>query len=303
MAAFLINNYLNFWQKWPGVLTAFGAGGDARSWVQLVIYVAGMAAAVIIVRRRLDMPLRSDYEVMMAISGYIVRAAFYAVVLVGLADMIISFLRVEGFLDGFVGHQIGDDLGNNNIRAPWVHLPLIVLSLVIAALTRRTLGFHWLALFVVVGEMQIVITRFVFSYEQAFMADLVRFWYAALFLFASAYTLHEEGHVRVDVLYTNFTERGKGRANVIGTLLLGINLCWVILIFGTLTRSSIINGPVLTLEITQQGYGMYVKYLMAGFLGVYAVSMMIQFCGYLLESLADARGEPGKHQLASAAAH
>lgn len=36
------------------------------------------------------------------------------------------------------------------------------------------------------------------------MADLVRFWYAALFLFASAYTLLEEGHVRVDVFYAGF---------------------------------------------------------------------------------------------------
>jgi len=38
----------------------------------------------------------------------------------------------------------------------------------------------------------IVISRFIFSYEQAFMADLVRFWYGALFLFASAYTLLED---------------------------------------------------------------------------------------------------------------
>ena len=38
---------------------------------------------------------------------------------------------------------------------------------------------------------------------------------------------------------------------------------------------------------------MYVKYLMAGFLGVFAVSMMVQFCAYLLESVADYRGDPG----------
>ena len=69
------------------------------------------------------------------------------------------------------------------------------------SLRAKTLGFPWLALLIVVAELAIVITRFVFSYEQAFMGDLVRFWYAALFLFASAYTLYEEGHVRVDVFY------------------------------------------------------------------------------------------------------
>jgi len=45
------------------------------------------------------------------------------------------------------------------------------------------------------------------------MSDLVRFWYGGLFLFASYYTLMKEGHVRVDVLYTNFS--GKNKALVL----------------------------------------------------------------------------------------
>ena len=38
---------------------------------------------------------------------------------------------------------------------------------------------------------------------------------------------------------------------------------------------------------------MYVKYLMAGFLGVFAVTMMIQFVSMLFSSAADARNDPG----------
>jgi len=53
----------------------------------------------------------------------------------------------------------------------------------------------------------------------------------------------------------------------------------------------------LALEVTQSGFGMYVKYLMAGFLGVFAVSMMIQFASYLLEGIADRRGDPGHHKI------
>jgi glycerol uptake facilitator-like aquaporin len=37
---------------------------------------------------------------------------------------------------------------------------------------------------------------------------------------------------------------------------------------------------------------MYVKYLMVGFLVVFAVSMMIQFCSYLMNSAADLCKEP-----------
>ena len=76
-------------------------------------------------------------------------------------------------------------------------------------------------------------------------------------------------------------------------MILGIVICWVILIVGMNTKTDIINSPILSFETTQTGFGMYVKYLMAGFLAVFASTMMIQFVGYLMESVADFRGEPG----------
>jgi TRAP-type mannitol/chloroaromatic compound transport system permease small subunit len=159
---------------------------------------------------------------------------------------------------------------------------------------HRGLGFPWLALLVVGAELLIVLTRFIFSYEQAFMSDLVRFWYASLFLFSSAYTLLEEGHVRVDVLYSGFSASTKGMINALGSVFLGISLCAVILFYGMQGKSTIINGPLLIFETTQTGFGMYVKYWMAGFLGIFAVTMLIQFAGYFLEGVADYRGDPDK---------
>ena len=145
---------------------------------------------------------------------------------------------------------------------------------------------------IVVAELGVVISRFVFSYEQAFMGDLVRFWYAALFLFASSYTLINEGHVRVDILYTSFSERGKAWTNSLGSLLLGAPLCWIILTRGLWSKSTLINAPLLSFEVSQSGYGMYVKYLMAGFLLVYALSMLVQFMSYFLSSAAVLLREP-----------
>jgi TRAP-type mannitol/chloroaromatic compound transport system permease small subunit len=121
----------------------------------------------------------------------------------------------------------------------------------------------------------------------------VRFWYGALFLFASAQTLVEDGHVRVDVIYAGLSRKSQGLVNTIGCLVMGILFCWVILYFGMESKSSTITAPLLALEITQAGFGMYVKYLMAGFLGIFAITMMVQFCAYLLESWADWRGDPG----------
>ena len=199
---------------------------------------------------------------------------------------------MKDFLPILVGQDIANDLIQPKFRGPYVHLPLIGISLIIA-LFARGVSFAWLALLVVVAEFLIVITRFIFSYEQAFMGDLVRFWYAALFLFASAHTLLAEGHVRVDVLYSNFSRRTRGFVNAFGSMFLGIVLCWIILLVGLWGKSNIINSPLLTIEITQQGFGMYVKYLMAGFLAVYAVSMLIQFAASFLDSIADIRGDPG----------
>ena len=155
-----------------------------------------------------------------------------------------------------------------------------------------------------VAELAIVLTRFVFSYEQAFMGDLVRFWYAALFLFASAYTLISEGHVRVDVFYAGFKNRTKGTINAVGTILLGITLCWTIIVIGLGGKSSVVYGTVSRFEVSQSGFGMYVKYMMAAFLAVFAITMLIQFVAYLFDAVADRKGRPNSRIAGTeAAAH
>jgi TRAP-type mannitol/chloroaromatic compound transport system permease small subunit len=304
---FLINNYLIFWRGWPGVDSIFGqlglfgvapsaADNLALGWIQVATYALCLVGPFCFVKFGAPRTLRDDSATMNEIAIYIIRASFWMVLFIGLADMVVSFLRVEELLHVFFNDDTIQKLGRSQFRGPYIHLPLTVLAMIVAAFSR-SLGFPWLALLVVVAELTIVFTRFVFSYEQAFMGDLVRFWYAALFLFSSAYTLFEDGHVRVDVLYTNFSTRIKGLINAIGSLVLGIMLCWVILTMGMLGKANVINNPLLVLEVSQSGYGMYVKYLMAAFLAIYAVSMMIQFSSYLLESIADFRGEPGDRQI------
>lgn len=304
---FLLNNHLTFWNGWPGVPAFlahqgwFGAaqlqsplqgGAIALGWLQFLSYPGAIVAVIALVSLTRGRALRADAELLSAFSAYIVRAAFWAVLIVGVADVAISFLRVEGFLEAWVGAELTTELGRPSFRGTYIHWPLIGVSFVVALFVRG-LGFTWLALLVVVAEFQIVISRFVFSYEQGFMGDLVRFWYAALFLFASAYALIDDGHVRVDVLYAHFSARGKAWTNAVGSVVLGIPLCWVILTQGLWSKGSSLNSPLLSFEISQSGFGMYTKYMMAGFLVVFAVTMTIQFASYFLEAVADLRGEPG----------
>ncbi|MCF8466726.1 MAG: TRAP transporter small permease subunit [Sneathiella sp.] len=290
---YFFNNYLTFVLGWPGIGPIFAAGEvTAKSWIQLAGFAAGIVFSVVLVSRTANRHLRDEAAMITRFNTYLVRAAFWAVFLVGIVDMSLSFLRIEGILPYLVGDQISADMGRAHFRGPWVHIPLILLSLLIA-LRSRTLGFQWLTLLVVFAELLIVLTRFIFSYEQAFMGDLVRFWYAALFLFASAYTLVEEGHVRVDVFYASFTSKTKGFVNAVGSLFMGITFCWTILFVGMGSTAAILYSPMANFEVSQSGFGMHIKYLMAGFLSVFAVTMLIQFVSYLMEAVSDYLEQPG----------
>lgn len=296
---YLLNNYLVYWQDMPGPYNLFlhlGWVGDeagllaeeqpSQGWMQVATYILVLVLISVYAIRRSHVSLYDESLRLQNLAAYLVRVAFWAVLLIGFTDMMISFLRVEKFLDFWISENLIVELGRPTFRGTYVHYPLLLASFVVAYFLRH-ISFSWLALMVVLAEFQIVVTRFVFSYEQAFMGDLVRFWYAALFLFASAYTLVQEGHVRVDVLYAGFSRARKAWSNIVGCLLLGMPLCWVILMQGMGGKGNSINSPLLSFEISQSGYGMYVKYLMAGFLVVFAVTMLIQFVSYLFYNIAE----------------
>jgi len=85
----------------------------------------------------------------------------------------------------------------------------------------------------------------------------------------------------------------KGFLNAISSIILGISLCWTILIVCLDGKGAIVYGPVTNFEVSQSGFGMYVKYLMASFLVIFAITMLIQFVSYMMESVADYRDEEG----------
>ena len=287
------------WFEWPGIKKLFSNYGlfgfkklskpledsvVTYSYIQLFLYFISIALAIFYVLKSIKQTLETDSEILTKFTAYIIRSSFWAVFIVGIADLIVSFMVVEKLVEPILGETLKVKLVVPAFRITFVHFPLILISFVIGYFTR-SVGFIWLAVLVVASEFFIVLSRFIFEYEQAFQGDLVRFWYSALYLFASAYALMHEGHVRVDVLYTGFSERKKAWTNSIGSLLLGIPLCLITLFLGMGGKASIINGPVISFEITQQGSnGLYLLYLMAVYLAVFATTMLIQFTSYFMGS-------------------
>ncbi len=294
---YLINNYLVYWQGLPGTYALAEhyawLGDDAnnlkdgdvlRAQIQFITYLGLLGLAALYAIKRAPVPLADEVKRFSDLSAYIIRSCFWAVLLIGVVDTVISLLRVEDFIEFWVSPELEAELGRAIFRGSYIHYPLILISFFIAYFVR-SVSYTWLALMVVLSEFMIVVTRFIFSYEQAYMGDVVRFWYAALFLFASANTLVQDGHVRVDVLYATLKRRTRAFTNVVGIHLFGFPICWVILMQGMGGKANSINSPLLSFEISQSGYGLYVKYLMAGFLVVFAVSMIIQFTSYFLHNV------------------
>ena len=66
-------------------------------------------------------------------------------------------------------------------------------------------------------------------------------WYLfdLVFLLGAAYTLQKNGHVRVDIIYKNFGQKGRAIANLFGTILFLIPFCLMVIYFswGTIVNS------------------------------------------------------------------
>ena len=293
--AFLINNLFTVWGGWPGIKKVFSHydlfGYKQKSlessdltygYIQILIYVICILSVIFYVFKTYSQTLVDDSKILSKFSAYLIRGSFWAVFLVGLADFIISFMVVERLWEAIFSPEVKAFMVKAPERITYIHFPIILVSFIIGYFTK-SVGFIWLAVLVVLSEFVIVLSRFVFSYEQAFQGDLVRFWYAALYLFASAYALIHEGHVRVDVLYSSFSEKKKAWTNMVGSALLGVPLCLIVLFLGLNGKASIINGPVVAFEVTQQGSnGLYLLYLMAVYLAVFAVTMLLQFTSYFM---------------------
>ena len=288
---FVANNVLTVYLGWPGIqglvkssqsLTTTQIILSAIQWLSYILIIGYCFYAGFKIK---DSNIFHYSNTFSNFSSYVARSAFWTIFLIGVVDVIISLLVSEKILDYFLSGSALNFFTKPSSRVLYIHLPLACIGFIIGYI-KKTPGFIWFATLVVFAETAIVITRYVFYYEQAFMGDLVRLWYAAIFLFSSGYTLLKDGHVRVDILYVKFSEKGKAIANIAGSILFGIPLCALTLFFGLQGRTSIINAPVLSFEITQQGVsGMYIKYLLAAFLGVFAITMIFQFASLILSSL------------------
>lgn len=85
----------------------------------------------------------------------------------------------------------------------------------------------WMALVLVLLIVVDVFLRYVFQFSSPAVFELEWHLFAALFLLGAGWTFKNDQHVRVDLFYQKFSEKGKAAVNLIGSLLLLMPFCVV----------------------------------------------------------------------------
>lgn len=76
----------------------------------------------------------------------------------------------------------------------------------------------WFALLMVAVTVVIVVLRYVFQIGSIALQESVMYINALVFTLGAAYTLKEQGHVRVDIFYSKFSPRSKAIVDIVGVL-------------------------------------------------------------------------------------
>ncbi|MEE4163535.1 MAG: TRAP transporter small permease subunit [Woeseiaceae bacterium] len=86
----------------------------------------------------------------------------------------------------------------------------------------------WLTLAMVLVTCLVVVLRYVFDIGFIWLQESVTWMHAVVFMLGAAYTLEHEEHVRVDVFYRRFGERGRAVVDLLGVVLFLLPLCgWI----------------------------------------------------------------------------
>ncbi|MFY0687880.1 MAG: TRAP transporter small permease subunit [Cyclobacteriaceae bacterium] len=101
---------------------------------------------------------------------------------------------------------------------------MIVIDLLVRWVGRFVSWFTLVLVLVIVVD---VFFRYTLSITSAASFELEWHLFAALFLLGSAWTLQADKHVRVDLFYHKFSERGRAIVNLVGSVFLLLPFCYV----------------------------------------------------------------------------
>lgn len=139
----------------------------------------------------------------------------------------------------------------------------------------------WLTLLMVLITFAVVVLRYGFDWGSIAMQESVNYLHALVFMAGAAYTLKHDEHVRVDILYTRFSSRGKAWINLLGSLILLLPFCifliWISLPYAT-------NAWQL-LEGSREAGGLPLVYVLKSFIPLMGLLLLLQGLSLIARSV------------------
>jgi TRAP-type mannitol/chloroaromatic compound transport system permease small subunit len=139
----------------------------------------------------------------------------------------------------------------------------------------------WVCLLVVLVQFTVVVMRYLFGLGSIWLTETIIYGHATLFMLASAWTLREGGHVRVDVFYADASPRRRALIDLCGSLLLLLPFVLVLLYFSLpyVARSWSI------LETSRETSGLPAVYLLKTLIPLFALLMVLQGISQAIRAL------------------
>lgn len=143
-----------------------------------------------------------------------------------------------------------------------------------------------LCLAMLVNVFYDAIMRYFFRTGSIAMQELEWHIFAVVFLFGMSYTLKEDGHVRVDIFYDNFSPRWKAIVNITGTLIFLIPLA-VLIIEGSVWY---VKEAYEMHEISGDPGGLHYRWLIKAVIPLSFAFLIVSACGFIIRNINVFRG-------------
>ena len=130
----------------------------------------------------------------------------------------------------------------------------------------------WLCLLLVLVQFAVVLLRYALGIGSIWLGESVIYLHAALFMLAAAWTLQQNGHVRVDLFYSKASPRGKAAVDLMGALLLLLPFMAVILWFAL----PYVSRSWSILERSREASGLPLVYVLKTLIPLFALLMALQ---------------------------
>ncbi|MFQ5709646.1 MAG: TRAP transporter small permease subunit [bacterium] len=148
----------------------------------------------------------------------------------------------------------------------------------------------WLTTLLVLVVCYDVFTRYLLRQSSVAVQELEWHIFAVLFLLGAAFTLKHDRHVRVDVLYTRLSPRGKAWVNFFGSLVFLIP--FAILVLWT-SKTFVVNSFRIG-ETSPDPGGLAARYLLKACIPFAFLLVLLQGLSLASNSLLAALGDDGK---------